>query len=191
MSTESDLSWPTAEAPPLLPARRRRWPLVILVVAFALVISAASYAWLNSGLFMQSTDRERTDVEAGSGDKAVLSELLAAQQKTTDDLAALDRAISDQQEQLKAMASRLETLSSKIDELKNATPQQPVTPDAPVISATPPAPVPPTAAAGATVSSAPRAVARPKKLPRSSNPVGPVSVGGAPLSAAPEAAARW
>ena len=190
MSTESDLSWPTAEAPPLLPARRRRWPLVLLVVIFALVISAASFAWLNSELFMRSPGREGADIDAGSGDKAALSELLAVQQKTIDDIAAIDRAISDQQEQLKAMASQLEILNSKIDELKNATPQQPVTPAAPLMSATPPAPVPAPPAARATASSAPRTAAKPKRLPHRSNPAGPVSVGGAPLSASPEAAGR-
>ncbi len=48
-----------------------------------------------------------------------MTDLLAAQQKTADDLAAIDRTIADQQEQLKAIVSQLAELSSKIDALKS------------------------------------------------------------------------
>ncbi|QAU48582.1 hypothetical protein [Bradyrhizobium guangzhouense] len=188
MNSESPPSWPVVEPPPFLPAPRRRWPLALAVaVVFALAGAGACYVWLNGGLFLPSAGREAADADAGANDKAVMTDLLASQQKTADDLAAIDRAVADQQEQLKEIVSQLASLSSKIDALKSAAPQPSVPPfpsPGPVTSI-PPASPPPVAPAPAA-----RVAPRPKKPPRVATPTGPISVGGAPLNAAPTATAH-
>ncbi len=189
MSTESSLNWPVVEPPPLLPNPRRRWPLILLIiVVLALAGAGASYAWLNPGLFMSSAGRDGTDADAGSGDKGVITDLLASQQKTSDDLAAIDRAIADQQEQLKAIVNQLSSLSSKIDAMRSPAPQAPVAPpfpSPPAVAA--PAASPTQTAPARTVHAAPK---QKKPQPRSINTSGPISVGGAPLNAAPDATAH-
>lgn len=188
MNSESPPSWPVVEPPPFLPAPRRRWPLALFVaVVLALAGAGACYVWLNPGLFIQSAGREAGDAETSANDKAVMTDLLAAQQKTADDLATIERAVADQQEQLKAIVSQLANLSSKIDDLKSPGPQPPVAPSpspGPTAS-TPSASAPPVAPAPAA-----RAAPRPKKPPRAATPTGPISVGGAPLNAAPDATVR-
>lgn len=188
MNSESPLSWPVVEPPPFLPAPRRRWPLALVVaVVFALAGAGACYVWLNPGLFIQSAGREAADADASANDKAVMTDLLATQQKTADDVAAIDRAIADQQEQLKAIVSQLANLSSKIDALKNPAPQPPV---APSPSPGPVTSMPPASVPAATPAPAARVAPRPKKPPRVATPTGPISVGGAPLNTAPETTAR-
>lgn len=186
MNSESPPSWPVVEPPPFLPAPRRRWPLALFVaVVLALAGIGACYVWLNPGLILQSAGRETGDAETGSGDKAVMTDLLAAQQKTTDDLAAVERAVADQQEQLKAIVSQLANLNSKIDALKSPAPQPPV--------ASSPSPGPAASMPSASVmpvAPATRAAPKPKKPPRAATPTGPISVGGAPLNAAPDATVR-
>jgi uncharacterized coiled-coil protein SlyX len=159
-----------------------------LVVALALAGAAASYAWLNPGLFGQLAGREAGDADSKANDSAVVTDLLAAQQKTADDLAAMDRTIADQQEQLKALVSQLATLNSKIEALKSPAPPAPVAPSplmAPAV-AMPSASVAPVAPAPA-VRVAPK---QKKQPPRATTTTGPISVGGAPLTAAPDATVR-
>jgi len=189
MSTESSLNWPGAEPPPLLPNPRRRWPLILFVVfVLALAGAGACYVWLNGGLSIPNAGGEATEADAGSSDKAVITDLLASQQKTTEDLAAIDRTIADQQEQLKAIVSQLSSLSAKIDALKSPVPQAPAAPTFP----SPPAVAPPSAptARAAPVPTARNVPKQKRPQPRAANPTGPISVGGAPLNAAPEATAH-
>jgi hypothetical protein len=188
MSIESPPSWPVVDPPPFVPAPRRRWPFALFVaIVLALAGAGAGYVWLNPGLFSQSAGREDGDADSRSNDKAIMTDLLAAQQKTADDLAAIDRAIADQQEQLKAIVSQLADLSSKIDSVRSTAPPASATP-APLTApsaAMPSASVPPVAPA-ATARVAPKQ----KKPPRATAPTGPISVGGAPLNAAPDATVR-
>jgi hypothetical protein len=195
MNSESPPSWPAVEPLPLLPAPRRRWPLALFVaVSLALAGAGACYVWLNPGLLIQTAGREAGDADTNANDKAVMTDLLAAQQKTADDLAAIDRAVADQQEQLKAIVSQLATLNAKIDALKSPAPQPAV---APSPSPGPAASMP--SASAAPVAPAPAARVAPrqnvpsqKKPPRVPNPTptGPISVGGAPLNVAPDATVR-
>ncbi|MET4312329.1 hypothetical protein [Bradyrhizobium sp. RT4b] len=184
MSTESPPGWPAVEPPPFLPAPRRRWPFVLfVVVVLALAGAGASYAWLNPGSFGQSPGREEGEADS----KAIMTDLLAAQQKTADDLAAIERTITDQQEQLKAIVSQLANLSSKIDALNSPAPQASAAPS-PLIAPTvamPSASVSPVAPAPTA-----RVTPRQKKQPHVTPPTGPISVGGAPLNATSDATVR-
>ena len=185
MSIESSQNWPAAEPPSLVPAPRRRWPLALFIALLvALAGAGGAYAWLTPGLFPLSAGRDAA--EADSSDKAVLTDLLAAQQKTTDDLAAINQAIADQQEQLKAVMGQLAGLGAKIDALKNPAPQAAAAPTFPMPG--------PALAAPSTASAAPapaaRVAPRPKKPPRAPASSGPISVGGAPLNVAPDANPR-
>ncbi|MBW7971674.1 hypothetical protein [Bradyrhizobium sp. BR 10289] len=186
MSIESSQNWPAAEPPPFVPAPRRRWPFALFVaVVLALVGAGAAYAWMNPGLFGQLTGREAGDADGKANDSAVMTDLLAAQQKTAEDLATIDRTIADQQEQLKAIMSQLADLNAKIDALKSPAPQPSVAP-APLTAPTaamPPAP--PAAPAPAA-----RAVPKQKKPPHVTAPSGPISVGGAPLNVTPDTTVR-
>jgi hypothetical protein len=127
--------------------------------------------------------REGTEADAGPGDKAVITDLLASQQKTSEGLAVIDKTVADQQEQLKAIVSQLSSLSAKIDALKSPAPQAAVVPSfsAPPAAA---APAAPTAAPVPTARTVPKQK-RPQQ--RATNPTGPISVGGAPLNTAPDA----
>ena len=129
MNSESSPSWPVVEPPPFLPAPRRRWPLALVTgVVLALAGAGACYVWLNPGLLVQTAGREAADAEPNANDKAFMTDLLAAQQKTADDVAAVERTVADQQEQLKAIMGQLANLSSKIDALKGPGPQPPAAP---------------------------------------------------------------
>jgi hypothetical protein len=161
--------------------------VLFVVVVLALAGAGASYAWLNPGLFVQSAGREAAETDASANDRAVMTDLLAAQQKTADDLAAIDRAIADQQEQLKAIVSQLANLSSKIDAVKSPAPQASVAPSPltrPIV-AMPSASAPPVTPAPTV-----RVTPRQKKPPRVTTSTGPISVGGAPLNATPDATVR-
>ena len=186
MITESSLNWPNTVPPALVHMPRRRWPLVLVViVVLSLAGAGGSYAWLNSGLCIPAARRTPTKVDTVSSDKAVLTDLLAAQQKTTDDLAAIDRAIADQQEQLKAIVSQLASVSAKIDTMTSPASQ---TQAAPFLTPAPAVVAPTVPTAHATP--VPTAHVAPKQKtppPRATNPTGPISVGGATLNVAPDA----
>ncbi|WP_298878748.1 hypothetical protein [uncultured Bradyrhizobium sp.] len=183
MNSESHQSWPVVEPQPFFPAPRRRWPLALVTgVIFALAGAGACYVWLNPGLLIQSAGREAADPDSSANDKAVMTDLLATQQKSADDLAAIEKAVADQQEQLKAIVGQLADLSSKIDALKGSSPQ-PSVPPFPLPGPT--ASIPPASASQVAPAPAARAVPRSKKPPRAATQTGPISVGGAPLNATP------
>ncbi|UVO35742.1 hypothetical protein KUL72_30910 [Bradyrhizobium arachidis] len=189
MNTESSLNWPNPEPQAFVPTARRRWPLVLIVILVLFLAGVAGfYAWLNPGLFIQSAGRETTEVDTGSSDKAVMTDLLAAQQKTSDDVAAIDRAIADQQEQLKAIVEQLANLSSKIDDMKSPAPQAPLAPSVP--SPMPTVGAPPASTTRVSPVTPAHIAPRQKGLPHATNPTGPISVGGAPLSTAPGTTAQ-
>jgi uncharacterized coiled-coil protein SlyX len=105
-----------------------------------------------------------------AGDKEALPDLLATQQKSEEDLAALGRAVADQQEQLKIIVDQLVALTSKVEALQRVTPP----------------PVPPPVAAPPARAPIAQAAPRPRQPPaRPPEPSGAISTGGMPLSAAP------
>ena len=179
MTDESQPEQHAEELPNPLRSRCRRWPLVLLfLVVLALVGAGGVYAWVNIGTLVQSFAREATDGAIDPGDKAALPDLLATQQKTSEDLETLGKAVADQQDQLKTMLDQLATLTSKVDALQR--PVVPVQIPPPVATAAPrPAP-------------AAQAAAKPNKSapPGTPKPAGPVSSGGAPLNAAPDGSGR-
>jgi uncharacterized coiled-coil protein SlyX len=172
MSDEANQEWPDEVRPPALPKRRRRWPLILfLLLALVLAGGGATYVWANKDGLLQLAGHEASEnanAETSPGDKAMLTDLLATQQKTGDDLDALNKAVSDQQEQLKAITNQLATLAAKVDALQSA--------------AAPPPPPPAVPQPNARAQVAPKPT---KKPVRAAKPAGPISVGGAPLSVAP------
>lgn len=176
MSDELHLERPVEEPPPLLRPKRRRWPLVLLLlVVVALVGAGGVYAWANIGTLVQSFAREAPDGARDTGDKAAIPDLLATQQKTSEDLEILSKTVAGQQEQLKNILDQLAALTAKIDAL-----QRPAAPAQTLPSAVAPAPAPIAQAA------------KPKRPapPRKPQPAGPISTGGAPLNGSPDDAPR-
>ncbi len=188
MSIESPPQWLNDDPPPVLPARRRRWPFVLLFF-FVLALAAGTFLWMNIDQLSQYAGHAAPDDKPASGDQAVMTDLLAAQQKASEDLAALDRAVADQQEQLKTILNQLAGLTAQIDALKSAAapPPAPPPPPPPVALVQPPAPpqAAPPPLASAQPPAAPRAAPKPKKPPRAAPSAGPISVGGAPLNTSP------
>lgn len=184
MSIESPPQWLNEDPPPLVPARRRRWPLALLF-SVVLALAAGTFLWMNIDQLSQYVGHAAPDDKPVSGDQAMMTDLLAAQQKASEDLAALDRTVADQQEQLKTILNQLAGLTAQIDALKSAA--APPLPPPPLASAQPPAPprVAPPPLASAQAPAAPRAVPNPKKPPRAAPSAGPISVGGAPLNTTP------
>ncbi|MBV8926623.1 MAG: hypothetical protein JOZ74_14740 [Bradyrhizobium sp.] len=166
MTDELDETWNGEDQPAAL-QRRRRAPRVVALAAGLLIAGAAgAFFWMNTDKFIQLSGRDPSDgADGASGDKAMLTDLLATQQKTTEDLDTLKAAVEQQQGQLKSIADQLAALSSKVEMLQA------------------PAAAPPSAAAepGPRAQLAPKAA---KKPPRGAKPAGPISVGGAPLSTA-------
>jgi len=191
MSIESPPQWLNDDPPPVLPARRRRWPFALLF-SFVLTLAAGALLWMNIDRLSQYAGHAAPDDKAASGDQAVMTDLLAAQQKASEDLAALDRAVADQQEQLKTILNQLAGLTAQIDALKSAAAPPPAATPAPVAIAEPPAPAraAPPPLASAQPPAPPRAAPKPKKPPRPAPSAGPISVGGAPLSPPPAAEAQ-
>lgn len=184
MSTESSPNWPAADQPPLLTQPRRRWPMVLVVLlGLALAGAGAAYVWLNAGSLMPSAAREAADADTGANDRAIMTELLAAAQKSADDLAAIDKTIASQQDQLTAIASQLADLNAKIEALKSPAPQVPV---APARAPAPTAVFPPATSPQVAPTAAARVPPRPKRPPQAAAPSGPISVGGAPLATTPD-----
>jgi uncharacterized coiled-coil protein SlyX len=175
MSEEFDEKWDGQDRPVALQRRRRAPWIAALLVGLAMAGAGGAFLWMNMDKLVQLTSRDASDsADATSADKAMLTDLLATQQKTTEDLDTLKAAVEDQQGQLKSIADQLAALTSKVDAL-----QAPAAAPPP-----PPAPAPP----GARAQLAPKAAA--KKPPRAPKSTGPISVGGAPLTAAPDANAH-
>ena len=175
MSEEFDEKWDGQDRPVALQRRRRAPWIAALLVGLAMAGAGGAFLWMNMDKLVQLTSRDASDsADATSADKAMLTDLLATQQKTTEDLDTLKAAVEDQQGQLKSIADQLAALTSKVDALQ-----------APA-AAPPPPPVP--APPGARAQLAPKAAA--KKPPRPPKSNGPISVGGAPLTAAPDANAH-
>lgn len=173
MTDETDEEWQAEDRPIALERRPRRLLKVLFLVGgLALAAAGGAYVWMNMDRFMQLAGRETPEsAEAAPGDKAMLTDLLATQQKTGEDLEALNQSVAAQQEQLKALTDQLTALASRVEALQSAV-------------APPPAPaIQPNARA--------QAVAKPAKKPaRAAKPAGPISVGGAPLNAAQDAQGR-
>jgi uncharacterized coiled-coil protein SlyX len=173
MSNDSDQAWQGHSPLNPLPVRRRRWPWLLLFVVLALACAGGVYAWPEIATLVPALGHEGSAGAMTAGDKETVPDLLAAQQKSEEDLAALGRTVADQQEQLKTILDQLAALTSKVEALQRATPA--------------PAPAPPPVAAAPVAQAAPK----PRKPPvRASKPSGSISVGGAPLSAAPGDAAH-
>jgi uncharacterized coiled-coil protein SlyX len=174
MSEEFDEKWDGEDRPVALRRRRRAPWIAALLVGLAMAGAGGAFLWMNMDKLVQLTSRDASDsADATSADKAMLTDLLATQQKTTEDLDTVKAAVEDQQGQLKSIADQLAALTSKVDAL-----QAPAAAPPP-----PPAPAPPAARAQL----APKAAKKPPRAPKST---GPISVGGAPLTAAPDANAR-
>ena len=97
MSDELHLERPVEEPPPLLRPKRRRRPLGLLLLVVALVGAGGVYAWANIGTLVQSFAREAPDGARDTGDKAAIPDLLATQQKTSEDLETLCKTVAGQQ----------------------------------------------------------------------------------------------
>jgi len=175
MTDGIDEKWDGEERPIALQRRRRAPWIAALLVGLAMAGAGGAFLWLNMDKLVQLTSRDASDsADAATGDKAMLTDLLATQQKTSEDLDTLKAAVEDQQGQLKSIMDQLAALTSKVDALQ-----------APPAAAPPPPPVP--APPGAHTQLAPKAAKKPPHAPKSS---GPISVGGAPLTAAPDANAQ-
>lgn len=175
MSEGFDEKWDGENRPVALQRRRRAPWIAALLVGLVMAGAGGAFLWMNMDKLVQLTSRDASDsADATSADKAMLTDLLATQQKTTEDLDTLKAAVEDQQGQLKSIADQLAALTSKVDALQ-----------APAAAAPPP-PVP--APPGSRAQLAPKAAA--KKPPGAPKSTGPISVGGAPLTAAPDANAH-
>jgi uncharacterized coiled-coil protein SlyX len=174
MNHDFDETWNDHLPPKPLRSARRRWPWLLLTVVLALSGSGVVYAWREIASLIPSLGHETPTEQMAASDKDALPDLLASQQKIEDDLAALTKLVTDQQEQVKTIVDQLAALTSKVDDLQRPAPPPPPPPlPAPVTADQPRASIAPT-------------TTKPKKpLLRPSIHSGPVSVGGAPLNATP------
>jgi uncharacterized coiled-coil protein SlyX len=171
MNSDLDQTW--NDQPPsahLHPARRRGpWVWFFLAVVLALLGSGFVYAWPEIASLIPAVGREMPAEQVTASDKGALPELLASQQKIEEDLAALNKSITDQQDQMKTIVDQLAALTTKVDALQRVAPP----PAAPVAAEQPRASIAPT-------------TPKPKKPTlRPSIHSGPVSIGGAPLNVTP------
>ena len=161
----------------LLPVTRRRWPWLLLCVILGVTCAAGVYAWPQIATLVPSVGHQASGGGMPAKDKDALPDLLATQQKSEEDLAALGRAVADQQEQLKTIVDQLVALTSKVEALQRAAPA--------------PAPTPPPAAAEPPHAPVAQAAPRPRRPPsQAPKPSGPISTGGTPLGVAPNDAAH-
>jgi uncharacterized coiled-coil protein SlyX len=166
MSNDSDLTLQGHSPLNALPGPRRRWPWLLLFVLLALACAGGVYAWPEIAALVPALGHEASGGAMTAGDQQTVPDLLAAQQKNEDDLAALGRTVANQQEQLKTIVDQLAALTSKVEALQRVAPP----------------PVRPPVAAAPIAEADPQ----PKKPPsRAPKPSGPISTGGAPLSVAP------
>jgi uncharacterized coiled-coil protein SlyX len=168
MTQDNDEEWNEGR-PIALQSRRRRTPLVLaLVVGLAMAGAGGYFFWTNIDRFTQLSGNDTPDrAEQTTGDKAMLTDLLAAQQKAGEDLDALNQTVTEQQAQLKAIADQLAAMTSKVEALQSAN-------------------VPPPLAESPQPNAKALVVPKPAKKPRAKS-AGPISVGGAPLDASPGA----
>jgi uncharacterized coiled-coil protein SlyX len=169
MSNDSDLTLQGHSPLNPLPGPRRRWPWLLLFVLLALAGAGGVYAWPDIATLLPVLGHEASGAGTTAGDRQALPDLLAAQQKSEEDLAALGQTVANQQEQLKTIVDQMAALTSKVDALQRAAPA--------------PAAVPPPVAAAPVAQAAPKP--RKPPPPRAPKPSGSISVGGAPLNAAP------
>src|ERR1700733_14070918 len=111
MSNDSDQPWQGHSPDSPLPATRRRWPWLLLIVTLALTCAAGVYAWPEFAALVPAPGREASGGGMTAGDKETLPDILATQQKSEEDLAALGHAVADQQEQLKIILDQLVALT--------------------------------------------------------------------------------
>ena len=172
MTFESDPARQFEEPPKILRPRRRRWLLVLLALIFlGLAGAGGTYAWANFGVLAYSFAHAAPDSAGDPGDKTVIPDILAAQQKASEHLDALSKTVDEQQQQLKSVVDQLAALTSRIDALpRTASPIQ----APPPFASQPQTPVA-------------QAEPRPRKpLPsRAPKPAGIISTGGAPLTPDP------
>jgi hypothetical protein len=168
MSNDSDLTLHHSPINPL-PGTRRRWPWLLLFVLLALACAGGVYAWPEITTLLPVLGHEASGAGMTAGDQQTVPDLLAAQQKSEEDLAALGRTVANQQEQLKTIVDQIAALTSKVEAQQRATPA--------------PAAVPPPVAAAPVAQAAPKP--RKPPPPRAPKPSGSISVGGAPLNVAP------
>jgi uncharacterized coiled-coil protein SlyX len=177
MTDGIDEKWDREERPVALQRRRRAPWIAALLVGLVMAGAGGAFLWLNMDKLVQLTSRDASDsADAATGDKAMLTDLLATQQKTSEDLDTLKAAVEDQQGQLKSIMDQLAALTSKLDALQ-----------APPVAASAPPPPSVPAPPGARAQLAPKAAKKPPRAPKTS---GPISIGGAPLTAAPDANAH-
>lgn len=185
MDSES-VEMSTEEPHGTLASRRRRWPWVIAaIIVLAFVGTGGAYAWLNGPNLIQQLSTRGTEPSGpDADDKAVLTDLMAAQQKTSEDLSAVDRRLAEQDQQLITIVDRLAELSSKLDALQSAAAtSRPAT--LPTAAQPAPAQSPPSSTI-ARPTSVSAAATRPKKPARAIPPPnGPISLGGVPLAPKP------
>src|ERR1700691_1487362 len=105
-----------------LPVTRRRWPWLLLIVILALACAGGVYAWPEIATLLPNPGREASGGGMTAGDKETLPDILATQQKSEEDLAALRRAVADQQEQLKIILDQLVALTSKVEAVQHTAP---------------------------------------------------------------------
>jgi uncharacterized coiled-coil protein SlyX len=169
MNNDSDQEWQGHSPLIPLPVTRRRWPWLLVFLILALACAAGVYTWPDIVTLVPALDHEASSGGTAAGDQG-LSGLLATQRKSEADLAALGRAVADQQEQLRTIVTQLVALTSKVEELQRAASAPASTP---VVAAPAGAPI---------VQAAPRLRKPPSRAPE---PSGGISTGGAPLSVAP------
>ncbi|WP_050384111.1 hypothetical protein [Bradyrhizobium pachyrhizi] len=143
---------------------RIRWGLMFLVVFVGLCAAAAHFGGSLAG-FVETPAAGPADSPVGLPpvDRASLTEIHWMQQKTSDDIAELNRQIDAQRQDLRGILDQITVLTSRIDSLQHPAPA----PSAPSVTSSP---------AQAASSPAKKRIERAKRQ-------GPVSVGGAPVIA--------
>ncbi|OPY94290.1 hypothetical protein A5906_14195 [Bradyrhizobium sacchari] len=162
----------TSEVRPLLHTPPRRIllaSLLPLVLAGSCTAGAWLWADLEQAIETPQVQEVAPTMSSSPQDSASLLEIKWAQQKVGDEIAALNRQIGAQRDDLKALLDQITMLTSRIESLQTSTP---------VSSAASVAPLPPVPAISSVA----------RKRMKGAKPQGPVSVGGAPLIAGPKRA---
>lgn len=139
-----------------------------VVVVFVCLCTAGVYFLTDVRQYLESSAAREVapTLSLSPDDTAVLSEILSAQQKASDEIAELNYSITAQQAELKRISDQIAALTSRINSLPNL-----------VLTGLPSSvPSPPSAQADPTPA---------RKLAPPSKSQGPISVGGAPLVSPP------